>query len=50
LPARGLGERRGGRRSDRAGVPGNVLTDIHSTEHPVFVLHLGRIVVQKAGM
>jgi hypothetical protein len=28
-------------------VPGNVLTDIRATEHPVLVMHLGKIVVQK---
>jgi hypothetical protein len=26
-----------------------VLSDIHATEHPVFVMHLGHIVAQKAG-
>jgi hypothetical protein len=30
-------------------VPGNVLSDIHATEHPVFVMRLGHVVVQKTG-
>ena len=38
-----------GKVADVVAVPGNVLSDIHATEHPVFVMHLGRIVVQKAG-
>ena len=35
--------------ADVVAVPGNVLSDIHATEHPVFVMHLGHIVLQKAG-
>ena len=38
-----------GKVADVVAVLGNVLSDIHATEHPVFVMHLGRIVVQKAG-
>ena len=38
-----------GKTADVVAVPGNVLTDIHATEHPVFVMHLGRVVMQKAG-
>lgn len=38
-----------GKVADIVAVPGNVLSDIHATEHPVFVMHLGHIVVQKAG-
>jgi imidazolonepropionase-like amidohydrolase len=38
-----------GKAADIVAVPGNVLSDIHATEHPVFVMHLGHIVVQKAG-
>jgi hypothetical protein len=25
-------------------VPGNVLSDIHATEHPVMVMHLGKVI------
>jgi imidazolonepropionase-like amidohydrolase len=38
-----------GKTADIVAVPGNVLSDIHATEHPVFVMRLGRIVVQKTG-
>jgi len=38
-----------GKVADIVAVPGNVLSDIHATEHPVLVMHLGRIVVQKGG-
>jgi imidazolonepropionase-like amidohydrolase len=38
-----------GKVADVVAVPGNVLSDIHATEHPVFVMHLGHIVLQKAG-
>jgi imidazolonepropionase-like amidohydrolase len=38
-----------GKAADIVAVPGNVLGDIHATEHPVFVMRLGHIVVQKAG-
>jgi imidazolonepropionase-like amidohydrolase len=37
-----------GKAADIVAVPGNVLTDIHATEHPVFVMQHGRVVVQKA--
>jgi hypothetical protein len=30
-------------------VPGNVISNIRSTEHPLFVMHLGKIVVQRTG-
>jgi imidazolonepropionase-like amidohydrolase len=30
-------------------VPGNVLGDIRATEHPVLVMHLGHVVLQKPG-
>jgi imidazolonepropionase-like amidohydrolase len=33
-----------GKIADVVAVPGNVLTDIRATEHPVFVMHLGQIV------
>jgi len=44
-----VGTLEAGKVADVVAVPGNVLSDIHATEHPVFVMHLGRIVLQKAG-
>jgi imidazolonepropionase-like amidohydrolase len=44
-----VGTLEAGKTADIVAVPGNVLSDIHGTEHPLFVMHLGRIVVQKAG-
>jgi imidazolonepropionase-like amidohydrolase len=44
-----VGTLQAGKVADIVAVPGNVLSDIHATEHPVFVMHLGRIVVQKTG-
>ncbi|MGH8305564.1 MAG: amidohydrolase family protein [Steroidobacteraceae bacterium] len=44
-----VGTLEAGKVADVVAVPGNVLTDIHATEHPVFVMHLGHIVVRKAG-
>jgi len=44
-----VGTLEAGKVADVVAVPGNVLGDIHATEHPVFVMHLGRIVLQKAG-
>ncbi len=38
-----------GKIADVVAVPGNVLSDIHATEHPVLVMHKGRIVLQKTG-
>jgi imidazolonepropionase-like amidohydrolase len=38
-----------GKLADIVAVPGNVLQNIHATEHPVFVMKAGRVVVQKAG-
>jgi imidazolonepropionase-like amidohydrolase len=38
-----------GKRADIVAVPGNVLQNIHATEHPVFVMKAGRIVLQKSG-
>lgn len=38
-----------GKAADIVAVRGNVLSDIRSTEHPVFVMHLGRVVVQRSG-
>jgi imidazolonepropionase-like amidohydrolase len=39
----------GGKAADIVVVPGNVLSDIHSTEHPLFVMRQGHVVVQKSG-
>ena len=36
-----------GKSADLVAVPGNVLEDIHATEHPVFVMKQGHIFVQK---
>jgi imidazolonepropionase-like amidohydrolase len=44
-----VGTLEAGKIADIVAVPGNVLSDIHATEHPTFVMHLGHIVVQKAG-
>ena len=44
-----VGTLEAGKVADIVAVPGNVLDDIHATEHPVFVMHLGHIVLQKAG-
>jgi imidazolonepropionase-like amidohydrolase len=44
-----VGTLEAGKVADIVAVPGNVLTDIHATEHPVFVMHLGQVVLQKAG-
>ncbi|HTD31458.1 MAG TPA: amidohydrolase family protein [Steroidobacteraceae bacterium] len=44
-----VGTLEAGKVADIVAVPGNVLSDIHATEHPVFVMHLGHIVLQKAG-
>jgi len=49
LGVQDIGTLEAGKVADIVAVPGNVLSDIHATEHPVFVMHLGRIVVQKAG-
>src|SRR5579863_4738769 len=42
-----VGTLEAGKTADIVGVPGNVLSDIHATEHPIFVMHLGRVVVQR---
>ena len=49
LGVQDVGTLEAGKVADIVAVPGNVLSDIHATEHPVFVMHLGHIVVQKAG-
>jgi imidazolonepropionase-like amidohydrolase len=38
-----------GKFADVVAVPGDVLADIRSTEHPLFVMRHGRVIVQKAG-
>lgn len=38
-----------GKLADIVAVPGNVLQDIHATEHPLFVMKAGRVIVQRAG-
>ncbi|MGB6604804.1 MAG: amidohydrolase family protein, partial [Steroidobacteraceae bacterium] len=43
-----VGTLESGKVADIVAVPGNVLSDIHATEHPLFVMHLGQIVVQKS--
>jgi imidazolonepropionase-like amidohydrolase len=42
-----VGTLEAGKTADLVAVPGNVLNDIHATEHPVFVMHRGHVVVQK---
>jgi imidazolonepropionase-like amidohydrolase len=44
-----VGTLEAGKVADVVAVPGNVLSDIHATEHPVFVMHLGHIVLHKSG-
>jgi imidazolonepropionase-like amidohydrolase len=44
-----VGTLEAGKAADIVAVPGNVLSDIHATEHPLFVMHLGQVVVQKSG-
>lgn len=44
-----VGTLEAGKVADIVAVPGNVLSDIHATEHPVFVMHLGHVVLQKTG-
>jgi imidazolonepropionase-like amidohydrolase len=44
-----VGTLEAGKVADIVAVPGNVLSDVHATEHPVFVMHLGKVVLQKTG-
>jgi imidazolonepropionase-like amidohydrolase len=44
-----VGTLEAGKVADIVAVPGNVLTDIRATEHPLFVMHLGHVVLPKAG-
>jgi imidazolonepropionase-like amidohydrolase len=44
-----VGTLEAGKSADIVAVPGNVLGDIHATEHPVFVMRQGRIVLRKPG-
>jgi imidazolonepropionase-like amidohydrolase len=41
-----VGTLEAGKIADVVAVPGDVLADIHATEHPLFVMHLGRVIVQ----
>ena len=43
-----VGTLQAGKVADIVAVPGNPINDIHATEHPLLVMHLGRIVVHKA--
>jgi imidazolonepropionase-like amidohydrolase len=43
-----VGTLEAGKAADIVAVPGNVLSDIHATEHPLFVMQRGHVVVQKA--
>lgn len=44
-----VGTLEAGKVADIVAVSGNVLTDIHATEHPILVMHLGHVVTQKSG-
>jgi imidazolonepropionase-like amidohydrolase len=44
-----VGTLEAGKVADIVAVQGNVLSDIRATEHPVFVMHLGHVVLQKTG-
>lgn len=44
-----VGTLEAGKDADIVAVPGNVLNDIHATEHPVFVMRQGKVLVQKTG-
>jgi imidazolonepropionase-like amidohydrolase len=47
--ANDVGTLEAGKVADIVAVRGNVLSDIHGTEHPLFVMHNGHVVVQKSG-
>ncbi|MBV9695821.1 MAG: amidohydrolase family protein [Gammaproteobacteria bacterium] len=42
-----VGTLEAGKAADVVAVPGNVLNDLHATEHPVFVMRSGHVVMQK---
>jgi imidazolonepropionase-like amidohydrolase len=42
-----IGTLEAGKWADVVAVPGDVLANIHATEHPIFVMSKGRVVVQK---
>jgi imidazolonepropionase-like amidohydrolase len=44
-----VGTLEAGKAADIVAVPGNVLNDIHATEHPIMVMQHGHVVLQKAG-
>jgi imidazolonepropionase-like amidohydrolase len=39
-----VGTLEAGKIADVVAVPGNVLSDIHATEHPLLVMHLGKVI------
>jgi imidazolonepropionase-like amidohydrolase len=43
-----VGTLEAGKVADVVAVPGNVINDIHATEHPLLVMHLGKIWVHKS--
>jgi imidazolonepropionase-like amidohydrolase len=43
-----VGTLQAGKVADIVAVPGNVISDIRATEHPLLVMHLGRIVLHKS--
>jgi imidazolonepropionase-like amidohydrolase len=44
-----VGTLEAGKTADIVAVSGNVLSDIHVTEHPILVMHLGKVLLQKTG-
>jgi imidazolonepropionase-like amidohydrolase len=44
-----VGTLESGKVADIVAVPGNVLSDVRATEHPLLVMHLGRIVLHRTG-
>jgi imidazolonepropionase-like amidohydrolase len=44
-----VGTLEAGKIADVVAVAGNVLSDLHSTEHPILVMHQGHVVLQKTG-
>jgi imidazolonepropionase-like amidohydrolase len=42
-----VGTLEAGKQADIVAVPGNVLENIHATEHPLFVMRAGRVFLQK---
>jgi imidazolonepropionase-like amidohydrolase len=42
-----IGTLEAGKVADIVAVPGNVISDIRATEHPLFVMHLGKVVLHR---